>query len=122
MKWDKYKEHLHLKSLSLVDDIGERLKRSTMSERNQWLEGIGREANIPLQSLGLQVQMSYILNCTFCLPVIYLAPQNRLFRLSRSGKSCEKNRKNLQMMAWSYHCSSDTLLKSNSSLKAQFLI
>ena len=62
-----------------------------MTEQNQWLEGIGREANIPLQSLGLQIQMSKILNRKFCLQVTYPSPQNTLFRL-RPGKPCKKTK------------------------------
>jgi len=56
-----------------------------MTDHNQWLEGIGREANTSLQSVGLQIQMSKILNRKFCLQVTYPSPQNTLFRLSRSG-------------------------------------
>lgn len=97
-----------------------------MNKQNQWLEGICREVNIPLQSLGLQTQMSKILNRKFCLWVTYPSPCILICYLGwvalvRLAKKTD-NRKNLQMMAWSHHCSFDILLKSNSSLNAQFLI
>lgn len=93
-----------------------------MTKHKQWLEEIRRKDNIHFRGYIFKCLKYWIGN--FACECLIL--HHKIHCLCWVGlvslRKKTDNRKNLQTMALSHHCSFDILLKPNSSLKSQFLI